>query len=151
MTEGHRVSYFLSGWPFSLALFVYFVKSHLAYTVPVSLFIIIGLADQFLPRQGIAGWLGCGSGLKGILIASGVGMLIPGGPFVSFPPVAALYRGGAGVGPGVAFLVAWSLWSLSRLPMEFSILGPQLMMARIISTTFFPPLAGLIADFLFER
>lgn len=115
-----------------------------------AIFIVIGFSDLLLPRDVIAAWLGRDSGIKGILVASGVGTLIPGGPFVSFPLIAALYQAGAGLGPVVAFVTAWSLWSLSRLPMEFAILGPRLMLARVISTVFFPPLAGLIAAWLFD-
>ncbi len=116
----------------------------------LAIFVVIGFSEVLLPRQVIAGWLGRGSGLKGILIASGVGALIPGGPFVSFPLIAALYKDGAGIGAVVAFVTAWSLWSLTRLPMEFAILGPRLMFARIVSTIFFPPLAGLIAAYFFR-
>jgi uncharacterized membrane protein YraQ (UPF0718 family) len=117
----------------------------------VAIFVLIGFSEVLLPREVIARWLGRESGLKGILIASGVGALIPGGPFVSFPLIASLYKAGAGIGPVVAFVTAWSLWSLTRLPMEFAILGPRLMFARLVSTILFPPLAGLIAAFLFER
>ncbi len=116
----------------------------------VAIFIVIGFSDVLLPRDVIAAWLGRDSGLKGILVASGVGTLIPGGPFVSFPLIAALHKAGAGLGPVVAFVTAWSLWSLSRLPMEFAILGPRLMFARLVSTFFVPPLAGLIAAYFFR-
>ncbi len=117
----------------------------------LAIFVVIGFSEVLVPRETIAAWLGKSSGWKGLLIASGVGSLIPGGPFVSFPLIASLYRAGAGLGPVVAFVTAWSLWSLSRLPMEFAILGPRLMLARLASTFFFPPLAGLIATLLFER
>ncbi len=117
----------------------------------LAIFVIIGFADVLLPREVIAQWLGRESGLRGILIASGVGALTPGGPFVSFPLIATLYRSGAGVGPVVAFVTAWSLWAVTRLPMELAMLGPRLTIARVVSTLFFPPLAGIIAAYLFER
>lgn len=112
--------------------------------------ILIGFSEVLIPREMIARWLGPGAGFKGVLIASGIGTLIPGGPFVSFPLIAMLHRAGAGVGAVVAFVTAWSLWSLTRLPMEFAILGPRLMAARLISTLFMPPLAGWIAYRLFD-
>ncbi|WP_322798836.1 permease [Thermoflexus sp.] len=117
----------------------------------IGIFVLIGFSEVLIPREIIARWLGPGAGLRGIMIASGVGMLIPGGPFVSFPLIAMLHRAGAGVGAVVAFLTAWSLWSLTRLPLEFAILGPRLMAARLISTLFMPPLAGWIAYRLFDR
>jgi len=112
--------------------------------------VLIGFSEVLIPREMIARWLGPGAGFKGVLIASGIGMLIPGGPFVSFPLIAMLHRAGAGVGAVVAFVTAWSLWSLTRLPLEFAILGPRLMVARLISTLFMPPLAGWIAYRLFD-
>jgi uncharacterized membrane protein YraQ (UPF0718 family) len=116
----------------------------------LGIFILIGFSEVLIPREVIARWLGPSSGWRGILIASGVGMLIPGGPFVSFPLVAMLYRAGAGIGAVVAFVTAWSLWSLTRLPLEFALLGPRLMVAHLISTLFMPPLAGWIAHLLFD-
>jgi uncharacterized membrane protein YraQ (UPF0718 family) len=77
--------------------------------------------------------------------------MAPGGPFVSLPLAAGLYRSGAGIGTMVAFLTGWSLWAFSRLPMEVGILGWKLTLIRIGSTFFFPPIAGLLAHFLFNE
>ncbi len=117
----------------------------------LAIFVVIGFSEVLLPQQLIASWLGSQSGMKGILIASGVGALTPGGPFVSFPLVGALYRAGAGIGPVVAFVTAWSLWAVSRLPMEMALVGPRVTLIRLASSILFPPLAGLIASVFFER
>ena len=117
----------------------------------LAVFVVVGMANVLLPRELIARWLGGGSGLKGILIASGMGAITPGGPFVSFPLVAALYRAGAGIGPVVAFITAWSLLSISRIPMEIAFVGTKVVLIRVLATVVFPPLAGLIADGLFAR
>jgi len=61
----------------------------------------------------------------------------------------ALIRSGASVGTMVAFLTGWSLWAVSRLPMEVGILGWKFTLIRIASTFFFPPIAGLIAKAFF--
>jgi len=60
-----------------------------------------------------------------------------------------LLRSGAGIGTMVAFLTGWSLWAVSRLPMEVGILGWKLTLIRLASTFFFPPIAGWIAQTLF--
>jgi hypothetical protein len=114
-------------------------------------FTVAGLAQVLIPKEVIAAWLGQDSGLKGILIASGVGALTPGGPFVSYPLVAVLYTSGAGIGPVVAFVTAWSLWAITRLPLELAIVGPRLTLIRLVSTLIFPPLAGIIASQLFNK
>ena len=79
----------------------------------IAAFVVAGLAQALIPKELVAEWLGQESGLKGIFIASGIGALTPGGPFVSYPLVAVLYQSGAGIGPVVAFVTAWSLWAVS--------------------------------------
>lgn len=111
----------------------------------IGVFIIVGFADQLVPKEAIAGLLGGGSGMKGILLASVIGVFTPGGPFVSYPLVATLYRAGAGIGPVVAFVTAWALGSVSRLPLEIGVVGLRLTLIRLASSIIFPPIAGLIA------
>jgi uncharacterized membrane protein YraQ (UPF0718 family) len=114
-------------------------------------FVVAGMVQALVPTEIIARWVGAESGLRGIAIGTVAGGLAPGGPYVSLPIAAALVRSGASTGTMVAFLTAWSLWAVARLPMEVGILGWQLMLARIASTFFFPPIAGLIAQFFFDH
>lgn len=113
-------------------------------------FIVAGMAQVLLPREIILKWVGDESGVRGILIGSVAGGLTPGGPFVSLPIVAGLLRSGAGMGTMVAFLTGWSLWAVSRLPMEVGILGWKFTLIRIVSTLVFPPIAGLVAQIMFS-
>lgn len=114
-------------------------------------FIVAGMIGVILPTQFLSKWIGAESGMRGILIGTVAGGLTPGGPFVSLPIVATLLRSGASVGTMVAFLSAWSLWGVSRLPLEIGILGWKFTLIRIGSTFFFPPIAGLIAQTFFLR
>jgi uncharacterized membrane protein YraQ (UPF0718 family) len=113
-------------------------------------FIVAGMIQVLLPRELLATWIGVESGVRGIAIGTIAGGLSPGGPFVSLPIVAGLLRAGAGVGTMVAYLTAWSLWAVARLPMEVGILGWKFTLIRIASTFFFPPIAGLIAQTFFS-
>lgn len=112
-------------------------------------FITAGMIQVLIPREALSRWVGRESGLRGIIIGSIAGGLSPGGPYVSLPIAAGLLRSGAGIGTMVAFLTGWSLWAVSRLPMEIGILGWRFALIRIVSTFFFPPIAGLIAQVLF--
>jgi len=112
-------------------------------------FIMAGMIQVLLPRELLAKWIGVESGMRGILIGTVAGGLSPGGPYVSLPIVAGFLRAGAGVGTMVAYLTAWSLWAIARLPMEVGILGWKFTLIRIVSTFFFPPIAGLIAQAFF--
>ncbi len=112
-------------------------------------FIVAGMAQVLLPQELISKWIGAESGIRGIFIGTVAGALAPGGPYVSLPVAAGLLRSGAGVGTMVAFLTGWSLWAVSRLPMEVGILGWKFTLIRLASTFFFPPIAGFIAHIFF--
>lgn len=112
-------------------------------------FVVAGMVQVLLPQELISKWIGAESGLRGIFIGTIAGAFAPGGPYVSLPVAAGLLRTGAGVGTMVAFLTGWSLWAVSRLPMEVGILGWKFTLIRLASTFFFPPIAGLIAHIFF--
>jgi len=111
--------------------------------------IVAGMVQVLLPRELLSKWVGAESGIRGILIGTVAGGLSPGGPYVNLPIAAGLLRSGANVGTMVAFLTGWSLWAVSRLPMEVGILGWKFTLIRIASTFFFPPIAGLLAQTFF--
>ncbi len=115
----------------------------------VCAFLIAGMVQVLLPQDLLSRWVGMESGMRGILIGTVAGGLTPGGPFVSLPIAAGLLRSGASVGTMIAFLTAWSLWAVARLPMEVGILGWKLTLIRVASTFFFPPIAGLVAQTFF--
>ena len=114
-------------------------------------FIVAGMIQYLVPHELISKWVGVESGFKGILIGTTLGGLTPGGPFVTMPIAAGLLRTGANVGTMVAFVTAWSLLAVTRLPMEVGLLGWKFTLIRLACTFFFPPIAGLIANMFFSR
>ena len=112
-------------------------------------FIMSGMIQVILPKELIMKWIGKEAGIKGILIGTIAGSLAPGGPYVNLPLVAILLKLGASTGTMVSFLTGWLLLSISRLPMEVGILGWKFTIIRLLSTFFFPPIAGLIAERFF--
>lgn len=113
-------------------------------------FIVTGMVQELIPHEIMSKWVGEESGLRGILIGTIAGGFSPGGPYVNLPIAAALLRSGASIGTMVAFLTGWSLWAVSRLPMEIGIMGWRFTLIRLACTFFFPPVAGLIANRLFS-
>jgi len=109
-------------------------------------FLLAGLVQVLIPKEIITKWLGDQSGIKSVLIGCVAGGLMPGSPYAVFPMVGGLYKAGAGLGAMVGFITAWSLWSVSRLPVEFALIDPQLVVIRYGITFIFPPLAGIIAQ-----
>ncbi|WP_372424351.1 permease [Salinarimonas chemoclinalis] len=124
----------------SLALLAYLAPQVLAGLV------IGGFVQQLVPREKVARRLGGESGMRGLALACGLGLVTPGGPFTSFPLVYALYVAGADIGALVAYVTAWSLVGVHRvLVFELPFLGPDLAALRFLASLPLPILAGLIA------
>lgn len=113
-------------------------------------FILAGMLRVLLPTDLIAKWIGEESGLKGIFIGAIAGGFLPGGPFVAMPLVAGLAKLGASIPVLVAVITGWSLFAVSRLPIELGILGPKFMLIRLASVFVFAPLAGLMAKLIIK-
>jgi len=113
-------------------------------------FIMAGMIQALLPQELLSKWIGEESGIRGILIGTIAGGITPGGPYVSLPLAAGFLRAGAGMGTMVAFLTAWSLWAVSRLPMEIGVMGWKFTFIRLACTFFFPPIAGFLAQMFFS-
>ncbi len=112
-------------------------------------FTVAGLIQAVISEKTIARWLGRESGLRGILIGGLAGALIPGGPYVYYPIAVSFLKAGADIGTIISFVTAKNLWAVSRLPLEFALLGPKLTVTRFLVTLLFPPLMGLAAQVLF--
>ena len=113
-------------------------------------FIVAGMVQTLIPREIVARWIGVESGFRGLLIGTLMGSLTPGGPFVTMPIAAGLLRTGASVGTMVAFVTAWLLVAVTRLPLEVGLLGWKFTLIRLACTFFFPPIAGIIANRFFS-
>ncbi|MBI4835239.1 MAG: permease [Planctomycetes bacterium] len=112
-------------------------------------FIVAGMVQVLIPKELMLKWVGAESGFRGILVGTVSGGFMVGGPYVSLPLAAGLMKAGAGTATMVAFITSWSLWAVSRMPMEIGILGWKFTMIRLACTFFFPPIAGLIAMVFF--
>ncbi len=113
-------------------------------------FVVAGMFQVLIPRELISRWIGVESGFRGILIGTGMGAIAPGGPFIAMPIAAGLLRTGASVGTMVAFLTAWSVLAVARIPLEIGFMGWKFALIRLACSFFFPPIAGLIANRFFS-
>lgn len=114
-------------------------------------FIVAGMVQILIPQELISRWVGTESGFRGLFIGTVLGGIAPGGPYVSLPIAAGLLHAGASIGTMVAFLTGWSLWAVTRMPLEIGLMGWQFTLIRFACTFFFPPIAGLIANTLFSH
>lgn len=109
--------------------------------------LMAGFVQVLLPNELVLKWIGKNAGLKGMMIACLAGALTPGGPMISFPLVAALYRMGADISFLVAYLTAWEVLGVQRiLVWDMPLMGVKFMMLRVAVSFFLPLLAGVIAQ-----
>lgn len=113
--------------------------------------LVAGLIQVLIPKHAVVKFLGQPAGFKGVLIGSFIGAVMPGPPYASFPIAAGLLKAGAGMGAIVALITAWSLWQITRIPLEMALISPKFVFLRIIATIIFPPIAGLIAHVVSMR
>jgi len=108
--------------------------------------LLSGFVQQLVPRDRVQHWLGAASGLRGLLIAVGIGVVTPGGPFTSFPLVVALAEAGADIGVLVAYLTSWSVLGLNRiLVWEIPLMGWDFVVLRVAASLPLALIAGLAA------
>ena len=113
-------------------------------------FLMTGLIQVMISKEFIKKWLGDEAGIKAILLGALAGALIPGGPYVSYPIAASFFIGGAEIGTVMSFLAAKNVWTFTRLPMEFALLGTKITVVRYIITVLFPILVGVLGNLLFS-
>lgn len=98
-----------------------------------------------LPRETINRWVGADSGLKGILVATFAGIILPGGPFTIFPIAGAFVAMGADIAAAVTLITSWTLIGLNRVvTWEMPFLGFDFVAWRWVAALPLPVLAGLL-------
>ena len=114
-------------------------------------FVVAGLIQVAIPPEVIRSWLGEEAGLRGILIGTIAGALIPGGPYVAFPIIAAIFHTGASIGTAVSLITGWALLGVGQIPFELALIGPRFMAVRLCTVFILPPIAGIAAQHIFGR
>lgn len=112
-------------------------------------FVIVGYVEMLSPQDLIQQLVGPGSGWQGLLLAEGVGMLLPGGPYVVFPLIGVIYQAGAGLGPAVTMVTSWAALALISVTFELPFMGWRFTAVRWGLGLFIPLLAGALAQLLF--
>jgi len=107
---------------------------------------------EILPHEKVSRALGPKSGLKGLLIGTAFGAILPGGPFTAYPVAAALLTVGADFGATIAMVVSWTLIGYGRaVAWELPILGADFTLWRIILSLPIPILAGALGRLVYVR
>lgn len=118
------------------------------FLIPVVIPAIIsaGFVAQLLPSEEISRWVGPDAGFQGAMIAAAFGALLPTGPMLILPVVAALLQAGAGEAQMLALLNAWMMMNAQRLVLyDIPLAGFSLTARRYTSGVISTPLAALLA------
>lgn len=108
--------------------------------------LMAGSLRQLVAPGALAKYMGSESGAKGLVIASAVGVMTPGGPMAAFPMVLVLTGAGADIGAVIAFIVSWGLNGFNRiLVWEVPLLGPDFALLRFLAGLPMGFIAGFIA------
>ncbi|MEM6422560.1 MAG: hypothetical protein AAF698_08220 [Pseudomonadota bacterium] len=105
-----------------------------------------GLFAELLPEEVVRTYLGNTSGMTGVLLGAGLGVLTPGGAFVSFALAAGASQAGASTAALVAYITAWALFGLTKLiAEELAFLGARFIALRVALTFPLPIIVGGVA------
>lgn len=92
--------------------------------------IVHGMLNNLIPHDMIRNLAGEKTGIKGILLGALAGIITPGGTFVAFPFAGSLLKFGASIGAVVAYTTAYSIFDISRMPIEISFLGWKFVLIK---------------------
>lgn len=122
-------------------------------TLPLLLiaFAITGFVSVLSPQALVSGSIGPNSGWSGIVLGEIVGIVVPGGPYVVFPLMGALYATGAGLAPVVTMVTGWATNALLGLAFEIPFMGWRFTVVRWSLALLVPLIAGGLTLALFGR
>lgn len=113
--------------------------------------LIATLLTVLLPREVISRWVGTESGLKGILIATLAGIILPGGPFAIFPIAGAFITVGADVSAAITLITSWTLLGINRAVVwEMPFFGIEFVGWRMLAALPLPVIVGLFVRFIVQ-
>lgn len=105
-----------------------------------------GLFAELLPEEVVRRFLGDTAGFHGVLLGAGLGILTPGGAFVSFALAAGAMKAGAATPALVAYVTAWALLAITKVVAEeLSFLEWRFTVTRMALTAPIPLVAGGVA------
>ncbi len=108
-------------------------------------FIIVGFVNILSPDELVKTWIGPNSGLRGILLAESIGMMLPGGPYVVFPLIAILFEAGASLASVITVITSWSTQSLLTISFELPFMGWRFTAIRWSIGLIIPLFSGVAA------
>lgn len=114
-------------------------------------FILIGQLQVLLTKEVLDTWLNKFSGIKGVIISAIAGGLFPGGPYIFYPFVASFKEKAIPFYILISFIFGKQIYDFSRIPMEMSLVNPQVTLIRYLITLPMPILAGMAVKYYNDK
>lgn len=129
--------------------FILYLLRYLQEVLPALAFgfLLSGVAHEFIPSGWVDRHLGK-KGMRGILLATLVGTLLPICCWGALPVAVSFYKKGAKLGPVFAFLVATPATSVSALLVTYALLGLKFAVFIFFSVIALGVVAGMIGNML---
>jgi uncharacterized membrane protein YraQ (UPF0718 family) len=108
---------------------IYSFKEILLVLPPI--FILIGLLDEWIPKETIMKHLGEESGFKGVIIVFLLGIFAAGPLYAAFPIAAVFMKKQVKFSNIIIFIGAWSTTKIPMLLFEISALGFKFALVRL--------------------
>src|SRR4030042_2864893 len=131
------------------------LKEYIALHVVTCLipaFLLAGAMVTFISKETIIYYLGSAANkLKSFSLASGGSFFVAPCSCTVIPVSSGLYYGGSGI--GAAFIILWVAPAANILALVYTgaIIGPQMVIARIISALLMAFVVGLVMSYAFRR
>lgn len=96
------------------------------------IFVLLGLLDEWVPREVLSRYVGDGSGVRGVVIAFVLGSAAAGPLYGAFPVALVLMSKGASFFNVLVLVGAWSTTKIPMLLFEFQALGAPFALTRLV-------------------
>ncbi|WP_456399519.1 permease [Mesoaciditoga sp.] len=114
----------------------------------VTIFLLIGLFDKFVPKSVIVQIVGKGKGILSVFSSAAFGTVVMGPVSSAYPLGAILLKKGATIAAVAIFLNAWVMVGFVTIPYEISIFGKRFTLTRNVIAFVGAILIGLLTSLI---
>ncbi|WP_319203267.1 permease [uncultured Ilyobacter sp.] len=118
----------------AVGITVYSLKEMVLVIPPV--FILLGLLDNWVPKETMVKYMGEDSGIKGVVLALFIGSAAAGPLYGAFPVAAVFMKKGVKFSNVIVFLGAWSTTKIPMFLFEMASLGSKFAFSRLVIDIF---------------
>lgn len=118
----------------AVGITAYSLKEMVLVIPPV--FILLGLLDNWVPKETMIKYMGEDSGVKGMVLALFIGSAAAGPLYGAFPVAAVFMKKGVKFSNVIIFLGAWSTTKIPMFLFEMASLGSKFALSRLVIDIF---------------